>query len=580
MCDVCHRSTPRRTPLTRAQFLRLVGVGLATAATPGVLAACGAEQSAPRPGGEGPVLLDNVRGYTFAGGKLREFGSLLISGDGHVEALDPGNSEGARRIDGRGRVCLPGLHDAHGHIWGLGANETQLNLAGTRSLDEAMRALRRYAEQHPDLPWIVGRGWNEVVWGLGRMPNAADLDEVVADRPVWLTRVDGHAGVTNTAGLRASGVDADTRSPEGGEIVHGPEGRPTGVFVDAAQQLVQAHLPRPGRWEHEQRLEAAQRRLNEVGLTSASDAGTAADELAVLHQRAAAGSLSLRLNVFLDWDAFTEVGADVRADSVADDMLRVRTVKLYVDGALGSHGAALLTPYSDDPGNRGLLQMSQEELTSRLTRIVEAGYQAAVHAIGDHGNRMVLDAFAEVLSTSSGPELRHRIEHAQVVDVGDIPRFAELGLIASMQPVHATDDMNMAEQRVGPDRMAGAYAWRSMLDQGTVLAAGSDFPVSSENPFEGWHAAVTRTDKEGKPVGGWYPDQAMTVAEGLRAFTLDAAHAAHQERVLGSLEPGKWADFVLVDQNPFELEQGRALWQTTVLQTWVGGRRVGDYGQL
>jgi predicted amidohydrolase YtcJ len=224
--------------------------------------------------------------------------------------------------------------------------------------------------------------------------------------------------------------------------------------------------------------------------------------------------------------------------------------------------------------------MPVEELNSRVQRVVDAGYQTAVHAIGDQGNRLVLDAFDKALSTSTQTSMRHRIEHAQVIAVADIPRFKQLGLIASMQPVHATDDMNMAEQRVGRERITGAYAWRTVLDQGTVLAAGSDFPVSSENPFEGLHAAVTRTDKDGKPAGGWYPGQAMTVAEGLRAFTLDAAYAAHQEQMLGSLEPGKWADFIVVDQNPFELEPGRALWQTKVLQTWVGGRRVGEYGQL
>ncbi|WP_158880481.1 amidohydrolase [Amycolatopsis anabasis] len=553
--------------LTRAQFLRLAGSALA-------LTAC-----APAPDSGGRVLLDNVRGYTFAEGRLREFRSLLVSGDGRVESLDPGNTGGARRIDGRGRVCLPGLHDAHGHIWNFGARATQLDLSGTRSLDEAIAALGRYAGEHRELKWLLGRGWNEVVWGLGRLPSAADLDRVVADRPVWLVRVDGHAAVTNTAGLRAANIGADTVSPPGGEIVRGPDGSPTGVFVDAAKSLVEKVLPPVGPADHEQRLRAAQDRLHRLGLTSVSDAGTAADQLAVLHQQAAAGKLTLRLNVFLSWDAFTAVGDRVRTDSAANDLLRVRTVKLYVDGALGSRGAALLEPYRDAPGSRGLPQLTAQELNARVKRVVDAGYQCAVHAIGDQGNRLVLDAFDQALRGSGGA-LRHRIEHAQVVSVADIPRFRQLGLIASMQPVHATDDMNMAENRIGHDRMAGAYAWRRMLDQGTVLAAGSDFPVSPESPFEGLHAAVTRTDKEGKPAGGWYPEQAMTAPEALRAFTLDAAYAAHQERVLGSLEPGKWADLVLVDQNPFALEPGRALWQTQVLQTWVAGRPVGEYASL
>lgn len=580
MCEQCLRQ-PQRV-VTRARFLTLVGSAITLSAAPGVLTACTGGASPEQDSGE-RILLDNVRGHTLADGQWREFGGLLVDQAGRVEALDPGSSGGARRIDGRGRVCLPGLHDAHGHIWGFGANATQLDLSDTRSLDEALTALRRYAGEHPNEKWIRGRGWNEVVWALGRLPTAADLDRAVSDRPVWLERVDGHAAVTNTAGLQTAGIDADTPSPDGGEIVRGQDGKPTGAFIDAATALVEQRLPQPDENDHRERLRAAQERLNRVGLTSISDAGTAADELAVLDRQVRAGSLSIRVNAFLSWDAFTEVGAEVRTDSVGKDMLRVRTVKLYIDGALGSRGAALLEPYSDAPDTTGLLQMSPAELDGRVQQVVDAGYQCAVHAIGDHGNRLVLDAFDKALQASDAsdqPAMRHRIEHVQVVATTDIPRFTQLGLVASMQPVHATDDMNMAESRIGQARMAGAYAWRTLLDQETVLAAGSDFPVSSENPFDGLHAAVTRTDREGQPTGGWFAEQAMTVGEALRAFTLAPAYAAHQERVLGSLEPGKWADLILLDQDPFVLERGRALWQTKVLQTWVGGRRIGEYGQL
>ncbi|TDD49925.1 amidohydrolase [Saccharopolyspora elongata] len=574
MCQECCRPSPQPR-MSRAQFLKLVGLATAGAA---FSAGCASGDTGAGQSG-GRKLIDNVRGFTLTADGPREFGSLLVEADGRVGGLDVGSAGGAERIDGRGRVLIPGLHDAHGHFGQLGANVSQLNLAGTKSLQEAMQALKTFAAQHPERQWILGRGWNDVIWGLGRLPSAADLDAVVPDRPVWLVRVDGHAGVANSAALRQVGVTRDTPTPSGGEIVRGADGMPTGAFVDAAQDLVEQHLPKPTVDDLKQNFLAAQRKLNEVGLTSVSDAGTSAAELAVLHQLAGSGELTTRTNSFLTYDAFRELGAKARTDSVAGDMLRVRTVKLYIDGALGSHGAAMLQPYEDDPGNSGLPQLDAAELRNRVSQVMREGFQVATHAIGDAGNRMVLDAY-EAASAESASGMRHRIEHAQVLAVEDIPRLRAHGIIASMQPVHATDDMNMAEKRVGHRRIAGAYAWRTMLDQGITIASGSDFPVSSENPFDGLHAAVTRTDRDGQPVGGWYPDQAMSPHEALRSFTLDAAFAAHQERVLGSLEPGKWADFVILDQDPLEPPPGRARWQTGTLQTWVAGRRVGEYGSL
>ncbi|TYB93036.1 amidohydrolase [Micromonospora sp. WP24] len=579
MCEAC--ATPPPTPtLTRAQLLRLLGVGVGAAVLPALPG--GAAQAATTHGtGRGPVLVENVRGYTLTRkGRLREFSSILISANGKVAGLDAHAGRGVRRVNGRGRVLLPGMHDAHGHLWSYGALASELDLSATRTLAEAQQALAAYAAANPDLTWVTGRGWNQVIWGLGRFPTAADLDVVVSDRPVWLTRVDGHAGVANSAALALAGVTRDTPDPAGGQIIRDAAGNPTGTLVDNAMGLVSSKLPAPTIEDVRQRALIAQQKLNAVGITSVSDAGTDAAGYLVLRELAGAGTLTMRVNAFLTWDAFSEVGADVRTDSFAADMLRVRTVKLYVDGALGSRGAALLQPYSDDPANTGLLRIEPEELDRRVVAILRQGYQAAIHAIGDRGNRLVLDAYDKAFRKVGDRGLRHRIEHAQVVALDDIRRFKKLDLIASMQPVHATDDMNMAEDRVGPERIKGAYAWRKLLDQGTVIASGSDFPVSSALPFEGMHAAVTRTDREGRPAGGWYSEEAMTPVEALRSFTLDAAYAAHQERVIGSLEPGKWADFVLTDLDPFCLPANRAMWQTGILRTWVGGRQVGEYGDL
>ena len=373
MCQACCRRAPQPR-FSRARFLALVGLTAAGSA----LAGCGSVDARA-------TLIDGVRGFTLTGSGPREFGNLLITPDGRVGGLDVANAGGARRIDGRGRVLLPGLHDAHGHFAQFGANTTQLDLAATRSLGEAVEALRRFAADNPDRQWITGRGWNDVVWGLGRLPSAADLDAVVPDRPVWLVRVDGHAGVANTAALRAVGLTRDTPTPPGGQIVRDAAGAPTGALVDAAQDLVEGHLPKPTTDDVKHHFLAAQRKLHEVGLTAVSDAGTSAAELAVLRTMADSGELTIRTNSFLTWEAFQEIGSEARGDSFAADMLRVRTVKLYVDGALGSHGAALLEPYADEPGNSGLPQMDAAELRRRATEVMRAGYQVATHAIGDAG---------------------------------------------------------------------------------------------------------------------------------------------------------------------------------------------------
>lgn len=527
----------------------------------------------------GQLLVEHVRGATLdATGRLRHFEALLVE-DGRVLATGSRAALAARAapdatvVDGQGRYLLPGLIDVHGHINNLGKLRSQANLVGSASLDEALARIRAHARAHPGDAWVLGRGWNEILWKLGRLPTAKDLDAVVGDRPAWFRRVDGHAGWGNSAALKAAGIDRYSKDPVGGRIERDAQGEPTGVLVDAALDLLEKSIPAQSPTQLAEALDKALAELASVGLTGVGDIGIDHARFALYKRYAAEGRLSTRIHAMID-----EVGAEFDAISaegpLQDDFLSVRAVKLYADGALGSRGAALLAPYSDKPGHSGLLFEPSEALAKKFAKAFAAGYQVGVHAIGDGGNHAALDAFASAYAEHpQAIALRNRIEHAQVVALADIPRFKELQLVASMQPTHATSDMNMAEARIGPERILGAYAWRRFLEQGTRIAGGSDFPVESTNPFRGIHAAVTRQDQDGQPPGGWYPAQAMTVAEALRAFTLDAAFAQHAETRQGSLEPGKWADFILVDQDIFAVEPAK-LWRTRVLETWVGGSKV------
>ncbi|HEU4671146.1 MAG TPA: amidohydrolase [Dyella sp.] len=527
------------------------------------------------------LLVKNVHGYTLdARGQLQRFDAMLVD-HGKVEAigslarLAPQAGQ-AKVLDGGGHALLPGLIDAHGHVMELGFYSTQVDLTGTRSLDEALARVKAYAAAHPDAPWIIGGGWNQEIWKLGRFPTAKELDAVVDDRPVWLSRVDGHAAWANSAAIRLAGVTAATADPHGGRIERDARGNPAGVFVDGATDLVSARVPEPTPAQRTAALDAALREMARVGLTGVGDPGIDLTTYRLYRQYADQHKLTARIyamihNTGTDFDTISREGPLI---GYGGDFLTVRAVKLYADGALGSRGAALLSPYSDDSHNRGLLFQPQPELTAMIEKAFGKGYQVCIHAIGDRANREVLDSFAAAYKVHpEAKAFRNRVEHAQIVAVDDIPRFRTLDLIASMQPTHATSDMNMAEDRIGHARMAGAYAWRTFLDQGTVIAGGSDFPVESPNPFFGLYSAVTRQDHQGRPPGGWYPAQKMTLTEALRAFTLDAAYAEHAETTQGTLEPGKWADFILVDRD-IVAGPPAEIWKTRVLQTWVGGRQV------
>jgi len=526
-----------------------------------------------------PTLLENVNGYTLAGSQLHRFKAMVFDGGKVIETGDTAllrkRHPDAHGVDGHGRTLLPGLIDAHGHVFALGSGAAQIGLAGTRTLGEAQSRIQSYAVSHPKLSWLQGAGWNQVTWRLGRFPLASELDTVVADRPVVLERVDGHARWLNTKALEAAGITRLTKDPPGGRIERDAAGNPNGVLVDKAMALVERVIPQPTDDELRAALSAAFKELSSVGLTGVGDAGDTPREIAVYKSMADQDRLTVRIYAML-WGTEPDFASHLKDGPLIgyhDDMLNVRAVKILSDGALGSRGAALLAPYSDAPTQQGLLFMSDADLQSRIETALHAGYQVNIHAIGDAANHQVLGAFAAAYQRVGGRNLRNRIEHAQIVSLTDIPLFNTLNLIASMQPTHATSDMNMAETRIGPERLKGAYAWRTFLDQGTCIAGGSDFPVESPNPFFGLHAAVTRTDHSGLPKGGWHPEQSMSLLEAFRAFTLDAAYAEHQEDQIGSLEPGKWADFILIDRDLFTIPAAD-IWKIKVEQTWVAGRRV------
>jgi predicted amidohydrolase YtcJ len=530
----------------------------------------------------GRTLIHNARIYTMdqdnptadamvfdSSGRIHNVGNEQDMLDAFPDAL---------HIDLEGKTVIPGLIDSHAHLYGLAISLSQAQLRDTASKEEVIRNLREFAENLPEGDWLLGRGWDQNDWPVKEFPNAGDLDAAFPDRPVWLRRIDGHAGWANSAALAMADQDlSGDWQPQGGFIHRDAEGQASGILIDGAMGLVQESVPEISQELLVASLDLALQTLVSLGLTGVHDMGVDQSVVGLYMSRIRAGQFPTRAYTFTDGAGDT---LDWLCDNgmVEDDSgrLYMRSVKLYIDGAMGSRGAALLADYSDDKGNAGLLFMPIEQLEAKIDQAMACGFQLGVHAIGDRGNRVVLDAFNASKQRYPDNPGRHRVEHAQTLTSSDIPRFAELGIIAAMQPTHATSDMYWVEDRLGPERSKYAYAWRSLLDSGARLALGSDFPVEQVNPMLGIHAAITRQDVKAWPQGGWNPQEKLSREEAVRGFTTDAAYAAFMEKSVGSLESGKRADFIILNQNIFEIEASRIV-DTKVLQTWLDGELVYSY---
>ncbi|HAI16178.1 MAG: amidohydrolase [Pseudomonadota bacterium] len=526
------------------------------------------------------TLISNINGYTFnSNQELVQFSALQFTDDRVDHILTEAENlpkEGIRVIDGNGQTLLPGLIDAHGHILSYGRLLLQVDLGGSLSETEAAQRVADFYSKNEELEWIQGRGWNQVLWESNEFPGADSLDLVVSDKPVWLRRIDGHAGWANTKAMELAGVTRESEDPNGGQIIRDENGYPTGVFIDTAMNYIASQIPTSTTEELKNALSMAMNRLASYGLTAVHDAGVSSQTIAAYKQLAEEGPLPIRVNVMLAasdplfLDRLEE--GYFRSD---DDTLTINSVKIVGDGALGSRGAALIEDYSDDSDNRGLLRYNDERLEYLMRVAMNGGFQVNTHAIGDNANMKVLDNYERLISETDSRNLRHRIEHAQILRYEDILRFAKLGVIPSMQATHATSDKNMAQDRIGEVRIQGAYAWRKLMQADTLIANGSDFPVESPDPFWGLHASVTRQDQSNEPPGGWLPDERMSLEEAFASFTVNAAFAGHQENLLGTLEAGKKADFIIIDRDIFKIPENE-LWQTQALETWVNGEKITD----
>ncbi len=517
------------------------------------------------------MLISGARIYTVdptrpvASALALRDGRILAVGDDLAAFLGPKT----RRIDGRGTCIIPGFIDSHVHMESLGEMLETFDFRSVASIQQIVDLVRQEAARRPPGEWIQGKNWDQTNWG-GAFPTADELNRAAPAHPVYLTRVDGHAAWVNRKALEIAGITAATPDPPGGKILRDAKGNPTGILIDRAQALVASKIPPPTKETLRRRLARAAQECARLGLTTVHDAGVGPEVLEAYRELIRRGELPTRVYAMIGgegrlWQEYLQRGPEI------GERLTVRSIKLMADGAMGSRGAAFFEPYSDDPGNAGLLMLTREDIERVARRAVERGFQVNTHAIGDAANRVVLDAYAAVLG---GPnDRRFRIEHAQVVAPDDFERFARYSIVASMQATHATSDMRWAEARVGSERVKGAYAWRCFLSLGVPIANGSDFPVEDPNPLWGFYAAITRQDRQGNPPGGWFPEHRMTRQEALESWTIRGAYAAFEEDRKGSLTPGKFADFVMLSADIMTVPPPEIL-KTRVVMTVVGGQIV------
>lgn len=492
--------------------------------------------------------------------------------------------KGVKVIDLKGRTVVPGMADAHYHLSGVGFREMNLNLEGTTSLQDFLAKVKARVDKAKPGDWVTGRGWIETFWTPQAFPTRQDLDKIAPNNPVYLTRADGHGAVANSAAFKIAGLDRNTAAPFGGEIMKDKAGEPNGMLLDRAQGLVGRHIPAATPADYEQALLLANKRSLELGWTQIQNAGTDWKEVEMLKRLYEQGKMKLRV-----YEAIRGPGADAQKllskgpdVGLYDHRLTIRTIKISIDGALGSKGAALLENYSDHDTN-GFLTQKPDDVIPLLRDALRKGIQLEVHAIGDRANRTILDWYERAMEEVSPLERydraspRWRIEHAQLVTAADIPRFKKLGIIASMQPSHAIGDLHFAKSRLGLERLNGAYAWQTFIKQGTIVAGGSDAPVERGEPMIEFYAAVARKDQKGFTGEGWHPEEKATREQALKMFTLWAALAAFEEKLRGSLEVGKLADLTVLSADIMQIPEAEIL-KTKCAMTVIGGEVV--FGEI